>query len=117
MSQLITEKTRVTQSTESTLDIILTTDPGLHKRSGVIKKTLSDRYITFTELTLPKKTSQDLHNTVTFRNYGHCDESEFVNNTQSNDLLNGRHGETIGEDWKNVFLSLSNKLAPTKLLY
>ena len=39
MTQLITEKTRVTQCTESTLDIILTTNPSLHKRSGVIKKT------------------------------------------------------------------------------
>ena len=113
MSQLITEKTRVTQSTESTLDIILTTNPGLHKRSGVIKKTLSDHYMTFTELSLPKKTSQDLHNTVTFQNYGHFDESEFVNDIQSNDLLNWRHGE-IWEDWKNAFLSLSNKHAPIK---
>ena len=114
MSQLITEKTRVTQSTESTLDIILTTNPGLHKRSGVIKKTLSDHYLTFTELSLPKKTSQDLHNTVTFRNYGHFDESEFVNDIQSNDLLNGRHREIKWEDWKNAFLSLSNKHAPIK---
>ena len=114
MSQLITEKTRVTQNTESTLDIILTTNPGLHKRSGVIKKTLSDHYMTFTELSLPKKTSQDLQNTVTFRNYGHFDESEFVNDIQSNDLLNGRHGEIKWEDWKNAFLSLSNKHAPIK---
>ena len=114
MSQFITEKTRVTQSTESTLDIILTTNPGLDKRSGVIKKTLSDHYMTFTELYLPKKTSQDLHNTVTFRNYGHFDESEFVNDIQSNDLLNGHHGEIKWEDWKNAFLSLSNKHAPIK---
>ena len=31
-------KTRVTQCRESTLDIILTTNPSLHKRSGVIMK-------------------------------------------------------------------------------
>ena len=30
MLQLITERTRVTQCTESTLDTILTTTPGLH---------------------------------------------------------------------------------------
>ena len=105
MSQLITEKTRVTQSTESSLDIILTTNPGLHKRSAVIKKTFSDHYMTFTVLCLPKKTSQNLHNTVTFRNHGHFDESEFVNDIQSNDLSNGRHGEIKWEDWKMFFKS------------
>ena len=68
----------------------------------------------FIELSLPKKTSQDLHNTVTFRNSGHFDESEFVNDIQSKDLLNGRHGEIKWEDWKNVFLSLSNKHVPIK---
>ena len=98
MSQLITERTRVTQSTESTLDIILTTKPGLHKRSGVIKKTSSDHYMAFIELSLPKKTSQDLYNTVTFRNSGHFDKSEFVKDIQSKDLLNGRHGEIKWED-------------------
>ena len=52
----------------------------------------------FSELPLPKKMSQDLHNTVTFRNYGHFDETEFVNDIQSNDLSNGRHGEMKWED-------------------
>ena len=31
MSQLITEKTRLTSGTESTLDLLLTTNPSLHK--------------------------------------------------------------------------------------
>ena len=87
MTQLITEKTRVTECTESTLDIILTTNPSLHKRSGVIKKTLSDHYVIFTELFLLKKTHHDIHNTVTFRNYSHFEESEFINDVQSNDLF------------------------------
>ena len=50
MSQLIMEKARVTQCTESTLDIILSTNFSLYKRSGVIKKTLSDHYMTFTDV-------------------------------------------------------------------
>ena len=43
MSQLITEKTNVTQCTERTLHKILTTNPSLHKQSGEIQKTLSDK--------------------------------------------------------------------------
>ena len=69
------------------LDIILTTNPSLHKRSGVIKKTLSDHYVIFTELFLLKKTPHDIHNTVTFRNYSHFEESEFINDVQSNDFF------------------------------
>ena len=99
MTQLITEKTRVTQCTESTLDIILTTNSSLHKRSGVIKKTLSDHYVIFTELFLLKETPHDIHNTITFRNYSHFEENEFINDVQSNDLLNGRFREVNWDDW------------------
>ena len=45
MSQLITEKTSVTESTESALDMILTTNPCLYKRSGVVTKALSEQYM------------------------------------------------------------------------
>ena len=114
MSRLITEKTRVTQCTESTLDVILTTNPSLHKRSGVIKKTLSDHYLTFTGLFLQKKTPHDIHNTVTFRNYSHFEEAEFINDIQSNDLLNGRRREVNWDDWKSAFLCVSDKHAPIK---
>ena len=76
MSQLITEKTRVTSSTEST------TNPSLHKRSIVIKKTLSDYYMTFTELSVPMKVLQGNHNTVTFRNYNHFDDCEFIHDVE-----------------------------------
>ena len=65
MSQLIPEKTRVKQCTENTLDIISTTNPSLHKCSGVIKKKLKWPLCDFTELFLPKKTPYNIHNTVT----------------------------------------------------
>ena len=104
MSQLITEKTRVTQNTESTLDVILTTNPSLHKRSGVIMKTLSDHYMIFTELSVPKKVSQDKHNTVTFRNYSRFDDCEFIDDIKSNDLLNGNCKDVKWSEWKNAFL-------------
>ena len=114
MSQLITEKTRVTSSTESTLDLILTTNPSFHKRSDVIKKTLSDHYMTFTELSVPKKVLRGNHNTVTFRNYNHFDDCEFINDVKSNDLLNGNCKEVKWNEWKDEFLHISNSHAPTK---
>ena len=114
MSQLITEKTRVTSSTESTLDLILTTNPSLYKRSGVMKKTLSDHDMTLTELSVPKKVLQGNHNTVTFRNYNNFDYCEFINDVKSNDLLNGNCKEVKWNEWKDAFLHISNAHAPTK---
>ena len=103
MSQLITENTRVTQNTESTLDVILTTNPSLHKRSGVITKTLSNHYMIFTELFVPKKVSQDKHNTVTFRNYSRFDDCEISGDIKSNDLLNGNCKDVNGVNRKALF--------------
>ena len=45
----------------------------------------------FTELSVPKKVLQGNHNTVTFRNYTHFDDCEFINDVKSNDLLNGNY--------------------------
>ena len=114
ISQLITDKTRVTQSTESTLDVILTTDPSLHKRSGVITKTLNDHYMIFTELSVTEKALQDNHNTVTFRNYSRFDECEFIDDIKSNDLLSGNCKDVKCSEWKNAFLQVSNVHAPIK---
>ena len=55
MTQLITDKTRVTEYSETLLDVILTTNPELHRVSGVVKKTLSDHYMIHTESIFPKK--------------------------------------------------------------
>ena len=114
MSQLMSEKTTVTHSTESTLDVILTTNPSLHKRSGVITKTLSDHYMIFTELSVPKKVLQDNHNTVTFRNYSRFDDCEFIDDIKSNDLLNGNCKDIKCSEWKNAFMHVSNGHAPIK---
>ena len=114
MSQLTTEKTGVTQCTESMWDIISTANPGLHKRSGVIKKTLNDHYVRSTELFWPKKASQYLHSTVTLRNYGQFDERELTHDIQPNYLLNGRQRQINLDRWKNYLFRLSNKHDPIK---
>ena len=114
MSQLITEKTRVIQNTESTLDVILTANPSLHKRSGVITETLSDHYMLSIELSVPKKALQDNHNTVTFRNYSRFDDCEFIDGIKSNDLLSGNCKDVNWSEWKNACLHVSYVHAPIK---
>ena len=50
LRQLITEKTRVSHQSQSTIDVILTSHPDMHKKSGIIKYTLSDHFLTYTEV-------------------------------------------------------------------
>ena len=68
----------------------------------------------FTELSVQKKVSQDKHKTVTFRNYSHFDDCEFIDDIKSNDLLNRNCKDVKWSEWKNAFLHVSNMLAPIK---
>ena len=70
--------------------------------------------MTFAELSVPKKVLHGNHNTVTFRNYNHFDDCEFINDGKSNDLLNGNCKEVKLNEWKDAFLHISNSHAPTK---
>ena len=49
-SQLVTEPTRVTMTSSSLIDVILSTTPSSHVQTGVIKLTLSDHYMPYTVL-------------------------------------------------------------------
>ena len=68
----------------------------------------------FTEFSVPKKVSQDKHNTVTFRNYSRFDDREFIDDIKSNDLLNGNCKDVKWSEWENAFLHVSTKHAPIK---
>ena len=48
MHQLIDQPTQVDDKTSSVLDIILTSHPALHRKSAVLKNTLSDHYLIYT---------------------------------------------------------------------
>ena len=50
MHQLIDQPTRVDDKTSSALDVILTSHPTLHRKSAVLKYTLSDDYIIYTHI-------------------------------------------------------------------
>ena len=68
MHQLIDQSTRVDDKTSSVLDVILTSHPALHRKSAVLKYTLSDHYLIYTHMefgnTKPSVVDQ---NTVKFR--------------------------------------------------
>ena len=48
MHQLIDQSIRVDDKTFSVLDVILTSHPTLHRKSAILKYTLSDDYLIYT---------------------------------------------------------------------
>ena len=83
MYQLIEQLIRVDDKTFSVLDVILTSHPALHRKSAVLKYTLSDHYLIYTPMQFEntKPSVVDL-NTVKFH-----DMKNFVMKSFSNDMI------------------------------
>ena len=106
LRQLITEKTRVSHQSESTIDVILTSHPDMHKKSGIIKYTLSDHFLTYTEVQrhCPSKDTHK-HNTVRFRDMKCFDQDKFLDDIKSNSCFsdNSFQRTPSWNEWKSTF--------------
>ena len=79
MHQLIDQPTRVDDKTSLVLDVILTSHPALHRKSAVLKYTLSDHYLIYTHMEFENtKPSVADHNTVKFRDMKSFRYGEFL---------------------------------------
>ena len=76
MKQLVTKPTRITLSTSTLLDVILSNVPESHTKTGVCNINISDHNMVFTVLSYAKNNSE--HNTVKFRNYKLFDVDAFI---------------------------------------
>jgi hypothetical protein len=121
MKQLITEPTRITPQSSSLIDVILTTIPNSHVKSGVINIALSDHKLVYTVIDVNTKIKQ-IHNYVRFRSYKTFDRTSFLNELDSklqNDMdvpenITEQNLDSLWNEFKNIFLSVSNKHAPLK---
>ena len=113
-SQLIRDKTRVTTTTASTLDVILSTIPDKHVNTGVIKCGLIDHYFTYTVLaaTASNECSKDIH--VTFRNYSKFDAKQYIPDLdialrECNIDWVYDDVERTWSEFRNIFLQISDR--------
>ena len=128
MTQLIKDPTRVTSTSSSLIDIILTTCPSQHSGPGVYKSALSDHYLIYTELDIDYK--EQSHNEVRYRDFKNFNPENFLQECkllQDNfvmkydvtniDNIDVPHEELdeLWNNWKIDFLTLSDKHAPFKL--
>ena len=119
MHQLIDQPTRVHDKTSPVLDVILTSHPALHRKSAVLKYTLSDHYLIYTHVEFENnKPSVVDHNTVKFHDMKNFDMESFSNDLISCDILNGsQDNDNISWDrWELAYTDICDKHAPMKSL-
>ena len=88
MHQLIDQPTRVDDKTSSVLDAIFTSHPTLHRKSAVLKYTLSDHYLVYIHMEFKIPNHQWLITTLKLRDMKNFDMDSF-SNLISCDILNG----------------------------
>ena len=76
MKQLITQPTRVTETSKSLIDVIFTSNPAIIVDSGIVETHISDHFLVFTELnlTMPKPPAAY----VVARSYKYYDPQSFL---------------------------------------
>ena len=74
-TQLIKDPTRVTASSSTLIDIVLTSDPGIIKDSGVLDITISDHFLVYAVLDL--KTPKPKAHYITTRSYKNYTADQF----------------------------------------
>ena len=118
MHQFIDQPTRVDDKTSSVLDVILTSHPTLHRKSVVLRYTLSDHYLIYTHMEFENtKPSVTDHSTVKFRDMKNFDMESFSNDLISCDILNGSlDGDDDISRWKLAYSDICDKRASMKSL-
>ena len=116
MSQPITSPTRVTKSSSTLIDVILTSIPECHTLSKVNQVSLSDHYLIETSLIAPK-TKQN-HRTIRFRNYKDFNCEHFYHELnfelEKADLCKSSDPLLAWNKFKDIFLVVSSSHAPFK---
>ena len=113
LHQLVTSPTRVTPTTSTTLDLILTSMPDNHPSTNVIKIALSDHYLVSTELKFTKPPQK--HRSVRFRNYKQFCHETFLKDLDNELKQNFKLSIDLEKSWdtfKESFINVSNKHAP-----
>ena len=126
LTQLISSPTRVTTTSSSLIDLILTTCPDKHLTSGVYTTSFSDHFLIYSVVKL--STDSRKHKEIRFRNYKNIDLNEclsdFTNRFRETNFKlpsnldkeeKNAYLENCWKDWKSIFLEISDKHAPFKV--
>lgn len=116
LKQLISEPTRITEHSQTLIDIICTNSPERIVCSGVLHTSLSDHCTIYAirKISIPIK---KVHTIIETRNYKHFSEETFtaeLSNVDWESITQLENPNDIWFNWKEKFLSIVNKHAPIK---
>ena len=116
LMQIIDEATRITHSSRSLIDIILTNAPNRIKKSGVLHLGISDHSVVYAirKIAIPTKSK---HKVITARNYKHFSAVKFKSDLRGIDWKKLKHlsdPNEVWNKWKTQFLSIADSHAPMK---
>ena len=116
LSQLITERTRVTQYSSTLIDLCLTNFPEKISKSGVIDIGISDHSAIY----LTRKVAHlcaNMHKTVEVRQLKIFNEAEFLRDLCMTDwkrVTTRNNPNEMWDSWNHLFASVINKHAPLR---
>ena len=119
LTQLILEPARVTPTSATTIDLILTNSPEKHMQSGVFTCGLSDHFITYTIITA--KRVRSTAKTIQIRSYSGFSLESFLNDIANSQILchGGIHTACPNVAWKlwrDEFDGICKKHAPIRTI-
>ena len=115
LNQLINEPTRITESSSTLIDVILTNTPDKIVCSGVSHIGISDHSLVYVFRKLSTGTFTKGHSSVTYRKFKNFDSTRFRNDIylQNWDVIKTYDNPNdMWHAWKNIFNSVVERHAP-----
>ena len=118
LNQLILNPTRITPSSCTLIDLILTSVSEFHQNTKVIPVTLSDHYLIYTTITNFRR-KQIINNVIKCRSFSKFDNISFLRSIDkflsSYNISSYGSVETAWEKWKINFINICDKHAPLRM--
>ena len=116
LDQIITEPTRVSNTSSTLIDHILCNNKDRIFQSGTIPIGVSDHFITFCSRKVPKGYFNS-HKTVKIRSMKNHTKQEFIQNLTNSDWSSCFNSSCVNDAWSsfhNIFMTVLNNIAPIK---
>ena len=115
-TQLITEATRVTNQSRTLIDLFYTNAPNRVVNSGVCHIGLSDHSLIYAtrKIAIPSKAKQRFVTSRSFKNFDNDKFCDDLNSLEWDTLKDMSNPNQMWETWKDMFLSVADRLAPMK---
>ena len=108
LKQLILTATRITQTSSSLIDLIITTTSNLFNKSGTLSNSFSDHFPTATNGVIKGKTNEQKHKLITTRKYDQDRVEAFKKDLSSKTATScSQSTNDIHQRWKSTIAAIN----------